>query len=114
MPAVTTPQDSELLDLVQRHQAGLWRYLRFLGCDPAQADDLAQETFLRIFRKPVAFYSPEAASAYLRSIARTLFLKSFRSRPFLEAMSLEAAVIGLLPGRRWNRGRAARVPSIPG
>jgi len=27
-------------EIIETHQAGVWRYLRFLGCDEAQADDL--------------------------------------------------------------------------
>ena len=39
--------------LVKEHQADLWRHLRMLGCDPAQADDLTQETFLTVMEKPI-------------------------------------------------------------
>ena len=38
--------------LVRRHQVGVWRYLRFLGCPPELADDLAQDTFLALMRHP--------------------------------------------------------------
>lgn len=30
----------------ERHQTGLWRYLRFLGCPADLADDLTQEALL--------------------------------------------------------------------
>lgn len=60
--------------LVADHQAGVWRYLRALGCDPAQADDLTQETFLSVLQRPFTEYTPAATSAYLRKVAFNLFI----------------------------------------
>ena len=36
----------DLAELVREHQADVWRYLRYLGADGHDADDLTQETFL--------------------------------------------------------------------
>jgi RNA polymerase sigma-70 factor (ECF subfamily) len=76
-PAARKPA-CDLAALVERHQAAVWRYLRFLGCDPAQADDFTQETFLAVHRKPFEDRSPSATAAYLRTVARNLFLMSLR------------------------------------
>lgn len=65
--------------LVRTHQVGVWRYLRFLGSDPAEAEDLCQETFLAVFRRPFEAAEPGATAAYLRRVARNLFLKRRRS-----------------------------------
>lgn len=65
-------------DLIRDHQKGVWRYLRFLGCEPGRADDLTQETFLRVLRSPFAADSGAAAAAYLRQVARHLFLDACR------------------------------------
>lgn len=65
--------ETEFAALISRHQAGVWRYLRLLGCDPALADDLTQETFLVVLVEPFDDYSPEASAAYLRTIARRKF-----------------------------------------
>ena len=64
--------------VVETHQVGLWRYLRFLGCDPATADDLCQETFLAVLRAPFADYDPAATARYLRTVARNLVRKQAR------------------------------------
>ena len=32
-------------DVTEEHQAGVWRYLRYVGCEPPEADDLTQDTF---------------------------------------------------------------------
>jgi RNA polymerase sigma-70 factor (ECF subfamily) len=64
--------------LIEEHQAGIWRYLRALGCDPAEADDLTQETFLAVLQRPFANYSPTATAAYLRKVARNHFISARR------------------------------------
>lgn len=66
--------------LVRRHQADLWRYLRFLGCDGAQAEDLVQETFLAVWRKPFQQRGDRSTAAYLRTVARNLFLMAVRRK----------------------------------
>jgi RNA polymerase sigma-70 factor (ECF subfamily) len=69
---LTAPMDAR--PFIQVHQAEIWRYLRFLGCDATQAEDFTQETFL------IALTGAESprTSAYLRTVARNLFYKSRR------------------------------------
>jgi RNA polymerase sigma-70 factor (ECF subfamily) len=64
--------------LVERHQSGVWRYLRALGCDPVLAEDLTQDTFLAVLRQPFEEYSEAATAAYLRRTARNLYVNSHR------------------------------------
>jgi RNA polymerase sigma-70 factor (ECF subfamily) len=64
--------------LVREHQAGLWRYLRVLGCPAHEAEDLTQETFLAVLTKPFQDYNRQATAAYLRQVARNLFVTSRR------------------------------------
>jgi RNA polymerase sigma-70 factor, ECF subfamily len=75
----TAAPGSDVARLVQSHQAGVWRYLRALGCDPSLAEDLTQETFLAVLEKPFADFNPAATAAYLRTVARNLFI-SFQRR----------------------------------
>lgn len=66
-------------ELVVRHQDGIWRYLRLLGCDAATADDLTQETFLRVLRRDnFVQHSDEATSEYLRRTAYNLLVSYHR------------------------------------
>ncbi len=67
-----------LAALVARHQSGVWRYLRALGCDASLADDLTQDTFLEILRKPMVEYSDQATAGYLRRVAHNLFISRRR------------------------------------
>jgi len=65
--------------LIRDHQAGVWRYLRVLGCGFEEASDLTQETFLLFLQRPFVAYSEAATGAYLRKIAHNLLI-SLRRR----------------------------------
>ena len=73
-------RESEFTALVREHQAGVWRYLRFLGCPSSLADDLVQGTFVHVWRKPIEDRGPQAAGAYLRKVAKSRFLMAVRRR----------------------------------
>ena len=64
--------------LIEQHQAGVWRYLRVLGCEPSLADDLTQETFLAVLQSSFQDISPTATSGYLRRTAHNLFVSHQR------------------------------------
>lgn len=65
--------------LIRRHQRGVWRYMRMLGCDDATADDLTQETFLRVLKRDSFVQHSEAATAsYLRRTAYNLLVSRHR------------------------------------
>lgn len=56
--------------LVQTHQVGVWRYLRSLGCDSHEAEDLTQDTFLKVLEKPFQEMGEAAARSYLLRVAK--------------------------------------------
>jgi RNA polymerase sigma-70 factor (ECF subfamily) len=65
--------------LIRRHQRAVWRYLRMLGCDEATADDLTQETFLRVLRKDdFVQHNDSATAGYLRRTAYNLLVSRHR------------------------------------
>lgn len=68
----------ELAELIARHQVTVWRYLRALGADAALADDLTQDTFLEVMRRPFEQYSDAASASYLRRVAHNLFISRRR------------------------------------
>lgn len=78
MPMTTAEHGIDLAALMREHQAGVWRYLRALGAEPNLADDITQETFLAVYRKPFEQRSRGQTIAYLRIVAKNLFLKSRR------------------------------------
>ncbi|HXK10077.1 MAG TPA: RNA polymerase sigma factor [Vicinamibacteria bacterium] len=73
--------EAAFLLLYERHRTPVFRFAcRMLGSAP-QAEDVTQECFLQILRRPEAF-RPERASlrTYLCAIARHLALKLLRKR----------------------------------
>lgn len=70
----------ELKTLVKTHQAEIYRYLRYLGAQHAEAEDLVQDTFLTALthRDGPTETAMTAQAAWLRGIARNLFLMHCR------------------------------------
>ena len=88
------PTGLDLVSLIRNHQAGVWRYLRMLGCDAASADELTQETFLAVLQQPFADYHPSATAGYLRTVARNLFItmqrRLTRTVPLVDVDAVDA------------------------
>jgi RNA polymerase sigma-70 factor (ECF subfamily) len=70
----------QLAALVRTHQAGIYRYVRYLGAPPAIAEDLCQEAFLVAVKGASrnALGDVRSAGAWLRGVARNLFLARCR------------------------------------
>lgn len=85
---------ADLSSLLRRYQGEVWCYLRVLGCEPVQADDLTQETFLSIATGAFEYRDPGSTRAYLRKVAKNLFLgevRASRCRPqFTDLERVEA------------------------
>ena len=71
-------QKQDFAALVNGYQAGIWRYLRALGCEREMAEDLTQETFLSVYRRPFDQRNPVSTAAYLRKVAHNLFISAKR------------------------------------
>lgn len=86
-------QELSPAELITRHQRGVWRYLRVLGCDVATADDLTQETFLRVLRRDSFVQLNDLATAgYLRRTAYNLLVSRHRKTSRVHTVS-EPAVL---------------------
>ncbi len=77
---MTATRDEQMIDLIKTHQADVWRFLIMLGCQPSEADDLTQEVFIGVLRKPFEDYGRASTAAYLRTAARHAFISSLRKR----------------------------------
>jgi len=111
--AVHEPSDDELMDriqrgddqafasLLQRHLDAVHGYLRRLTGSAADAEDLAQDTFLRVWQK-AATYQPGKVrvSTWVHRIAHNLAMDMFRRRgleqvagaqPELDSLALREA-----------------------
>ena len=66
--------------LVRHFQAHLWRFLRhFLG-DAALAEDVTQETFVRVYRRLPTYEARAKFSTWVFQIARNAGVDALRSR----------------------------------
>lgn len=81
----------DLESLVREHHAGVWRYLRLIGCTREQADDLTQETFLVAWRKGLDDVDPASTAAWLRRTARFEFLNARRNLRTRREVDIDAA-----------------------
>jgi RNA polymerase sigma-70 factor, ECF subfamily len=90
MERLAAGHDAALNDLMERHAPRLFQFLyRMLGNED-DANDLAQETFARVFRARGSFRSNEKFSTWLYSIAANLARNQFRWRSRHPNISLDA------------------------
>lgn len=82
-------------DLFASFQPKIRRYILSMVHDPAEADDLTQETFLQVHRKLDSLRDPDAAVSWLYRIATHVTYDGFRSssvRPRTEPIGLEEPI----------------------
>lgn len=72
------PDPRSLVAMVRAHQSMVWRYLRLLGADPHEADDLMQDAFVRLAGAMHRGEPLHAPAAFLRGIARNLLIGTRR------------------------------------
>jgi RNA polymerase sigma-70 factor (ECF subfamily) len=90
MERLAAGHDAALNDLMERHATPLFHFLcRMLGNED-DANDLAQETFVRVFRARRNFRTNEIFSTWLYTIAANLARNHFRWRSRHPNVSLEA------------------------
>lgn len=72
-----SPKDREAFrELFEAHREPVYRLLCRLVRDPHDAEDLLQETFVRLWRKRAQFRGDGSLAGYLRSIAYRTFLNA--------------------------------------
>jgi len=86
--------DTEAFErLVERHQSRVRNWLRQLTGNHAQADDLAQDTFIRAWTHIDSFSGAGKFASWLMKIAYNIFLlerrKNARNRRLTESLSYE-------------------------
>jgi RNA polymerase sigma-70 factor, ECF subfamily len=74
-------RDPNLLDrLIEQHQQRLYRYLLFLTGDPALAEDLFQETWIRVLERGHQYNAKSKFESWLFAIARHLVIDVSRRK----------------------------------
>jgi RNA polymerase sigma-70 factor (ECF subfamily) len=76
-------------ELVARHEKPLWNFLRRFVRDPATAEDLLQETFMRVVRGAAEWKASSRFSTWLYTIGRNLCVDHARRASHRQALSLD-------------------------
>jgi RNA polymerase sigma-70 factor (ECF subfamily) len=81
--------DLNIVELVERHYAELFRYAYRLSGQAADAEDLTQQAFLTAQKKLDQVRDLSHARSWLFTITRNAYLKSVRSLPAAPHVSLD-------------------------
>lgn len=90
MARLAAGHDAALNDLMERHAAAVFRFLFRMLNHEDDANDLAQETFVRVFQARAAFDPEKKFSTWLFTIAANLARNQIRWRTRHPNVSLEA------------------------
>ena len=74
------PASSPTVDEMEQHRPAVTRYIRHLVRDTAEAEDLAQETFLRAHRQITTLRDTGALAGWLYQIASHVSIDRLRQR----------------------------------
>ena len=90
MARLAAGQDAALNDLMARHGERLFHYLLRILANETEADDLAQESFVRAFQNRARFRPTAKFSSWLFAIATNLARDRLRWRARHPQVSIEA------------------------
>ena len=76
--------------LVRTYQAPVWRFLRHLLGDAELAEDVTQETFVRVHRRLRSFDGRSRFTTWLFQVARNAGIDALRARSRRERLELPA------------------------
>ncbi|HEX2367726.1 MAG TPA: RNA polymerase sigma factor [Acidimicrobiia bacterium] len=80
-------------ELVRGLQAQVWRYLRHLLGDDDLAEDVTQETFIRVYRRLRTFRFRSKFSTWVFQVARNAGIDAIRSRARLLRLTEQAGAV---------------------
>ena len=90
MERLIAGHDAALNELMERHATPVFHFLCRMLANEDDANDLAQETFFRVYRARARFRTSERFSTWLYTIAANLARNHFRWRTRHPNVSLEA------------------------
>ena len=90
MKRLAAGHDAALNDLMERHAAAVFRFLFRMLNNEDDANDLAQETFVRVFQARESFDADKKFSTWLFTIAANLARNQIRWRTRHPNVSLDA------------------------
>ena len=90
MARLVSGHDAALNDLMDRHATGLFHFLCRMLANEEDANDLAQETFVRVYRARESYQPGQKFTTWLFTIAANLARNQLRWRSRHPNVSLEA------------------------
>lgn len=90
MQRLQAGQDTALNDLMERHATPVFHFLCRMVGNEDDANDLAQETFVRVFKSAKSYRAEQKFSTWLFTIAANLARNHFRWRSRHPNLSLDA------------------------
>ena len=90
MEKLQAGHDAALDDLMERHATPVFHFLYRMVGNEDDANDLAQETFVRVFKSAKSFRAGEKFSTWMFTIAANLARNHFRWRSRHPNLSLDA------------------------
>lgn len=90
MERLAAGHDAALNDLMARHSTPVFHFLCRMLASEDDAQDLAQETFVRVYRARGTFHSNQKFTTWLYTIAANLARNQFRWRSRHPNVSIEA------------------------
>jgi len=90
MEKLQAGHDAALNDLMERHATPIFHFLCRMTGNEEDANDLAQETFVRVFKSRGSFHTGQKFSTWLFTIAANLARNHFRWRSRHPNISLDA------------------------
>lgn len=90
MEKLQAGHEAALNDLMERHAAPVFHFLCRMVGNEDDANDLAQETFVRVFKSAKSFRAEQRFSTWLFTIAANLARNHFRWRSRHPNLSLDA------------------------
>ena len=90
MEKLQAGHDAALNDLMERHATPVFHFLCRMVGNEDDANDLAQETFVRVFKSSKSFRTEQKFSSWLFTIAANLARNHFRWRARHPNVSLDA------------------------
>jgi len=100
MERLVAGHDAALNTLMERHAAAVFRFLMGMLRNEWDANDLAQETFARVYRARATYRPAQKFTTWLYTIAGNLARNHLRWRARHPAVSMDAANPGGGPGLR--------------
>ena len=111
MERLARGQDVALNDLMERHATGVFRFLCGMLANEDDANDLAQETFVRVYQHRAGFKRGAKFTPWLYTIAANLARNQIRWRTRHPNVSLEAEVDDGVPPLREALPATTATPS---